>query len=314
MKAFISYSHADERYLERLHKHLAMLQREGQIATWYDRDILAGSVLDGTISNELDASDLFLAIVSPDYLASGYCYEKEFERALELQQAGKMRIVPIIAEPSDWLSSPLRQFMALPKDGKPISEWTNANNAFLDVITGLRKLTDVHSQGQLTPSLIATGTTDNFAPRRVKVKRDFDAIERAEFADKTFEVIKDYFASSCEELARASEDLRTRHEMMSPTAFTCTIVNRAKVGNQQASITVHNNKRRGFGDISYVFEAHAASNTSHGSIRVDADEFNLFLIVDGVWSGTQDSTRYSSERAAEWLWNVFVERAGIQYE
>lgn len=314
MKAFISYSHADERYLERLHKHLAMLQREGRISTWYDRDILAGAPLDAAISAELDASDLFLALVSPDYLASGYCYEKEFVRALELQQAGNVRVVPIIVEPSDWLSSPLRQFMALPKDGKPISEWTNANNAFLDVVNGLRKLSEPAAHFNFAESRTASDVVSDAVPRRVKVKRDFDAIERADFADSTYAVVAKYFESSCVELARASDDLRTKHEAMSATAFTCTIVNRAKLGNQQAAITVHNNKRRGFGDITYVFEAHAGPNSSNGSIRVEADEFNLFLTVDGFWSGTQTSTRYTPELAAEWLWNTFVERAGVQYE
>lgn len=133
MKAFISYSHADERALDRLHKHLAMMQREGVITAWFDHQILPGSKLDDAVRKELDSSDLFLALVSPDFLASNYCYEKEFEYALEKSADGSIRIVPIILEPSDWLSSPLRQFMALPKDGKPISEWTNANNAYLDV-------------------------------------------------------------------------------------------------------------------------------------------------------------------------------------
>lgn len=316
MKAFISYSHADERTLERLHKHLAMLQREGTLSTWVDHEILPGANLDDAIRQELDSSDLFLALVSPDYLASNYCYEKEFEYALEKSRDGSIRVVPIIAEPSDWLSSPLRQFMALPKEGKPISEWTNANNAYLDVVTGLRRL--------LVPApapVLASAENrradlgGDVGARKIKLKRDFDAIERAEFADRTFQVIGEYFAAASHELAQASEDLRTRHETMSPTAFTCTIVNRAKFGNQEASITVHNAKRRGaFGDISYVFEAHAPANTSHGAIRVDADEFNLYLVVEAHWGGARDAAKYTPERAAEWLWNLFVERAGIQYE
>jgi hypothetical protein len=49
-KAFISYSHADERIKDKLHTHLAVLRREGKIDDWQDQEILAGEHLDQTIS------------------------------------------------------------------------------------------------------------------------------------------------------------------------------------------------------------------------------------------------------------------------
>ena len=42
LNAFISYSHADNKFLEDLHKHLAMLKRERALNAWSDHDILAG--------------------------------------------------------------------------------------------------------------------------------------------------------------------------------------------------------------------------------------------------------------------------------
>jgi hypothetical protein len=300
-KAFISYSHADGRGLERLHKHLAMLQRDQLIAAWFDSAILAGSQLAGEIAAELDNSEVFLALVSPDYLASGYCYEKEFERALDLFKGGRIRIIPIILEPCDWLSSPLSQFMALPKDGKPVSEWTNANNAFLDIVTGLRRV--IQSLEPVKKDVLSKSSSDNVgsSTRRMRLRRDFDVIERAEFADRTFEVIKDYFKKASVELAGASEDLRTRVQEITPTAFTASLVNRAKLRHAEAHITVHNVKRRnGFGDISYSFEAHAADNTAHGGIRVEADDYNLYLNVDGFMAA-RESTKYTPDLAAEWL-------------
>lgn len=65
MEAFISYSHADEKMLERLHKHLAMLQREGALTTWSDHSVLPGSQLGSDIDQNLDRSDLFLSVLSP---------------------------------------------------------------------------------------------------------------------------------------------------------------------------------------------------------------------------------------------------------
>ncbi len=79
-KAFISYSHADEKALERLHKHLAVLRRDGTLEAWTDHAILAGGRFDQEIVKSLNASSIFIALVSPNYLASSYCYEKEFQR------------------------------------------------------------------------------------------------------------------------------------------------------------------------------------------------------------------------------------------
>lgn len=118
-KAFISYSHADEKSLERLHKHLAMLLRDGTLSTWTDNQILAGESFNRKIRDSLEQSAIFIALLSPDYLASNYCYETEFLHALKLAEEGKIRIVPVILEPCEWLKSPFKDFMALPKDGKP---------------------------------------------------------------------------------------------------------------------------------------------------------------------------------------------------
>lgn len=314
---FISYSHADEKALERLHKHLAMLQRDGLVAAWYDRAILAGTELDREIAGQLERAELFIALVSPDYLHSNYCYEKEFEQALRLSERGEMRVVPVIIEPCDWLSSPLQKFMALPRDGKAIAEWTNANSAYLDVITGLRRIIEAAGGGAADPTNGCPGAKPaEAAVRRVRVKRDFDSIEKANFADQAFQALKEYFQKAADELTRASDDIRTRYEDMSQTAFTCTIVNRARRGNRDAHITVRNNKGRGhFGDINYVFEAHAAENVSHGAVHVNADDYDLFLSTDGRFGrGEQDTEKLSFARAAEWLWNQFVEHAGIEYE
>ncbi|UIY23555.1 toll/interleukin-1 receptor domain-containing protein [Rhizobium leguminosarum] len=136
--AFISYSHADAKHLDRLHKHMAQLRRDEVFETWTDHAIVAGSKLDDEVFTALRASQVFIALVSPDYLASNYCYEKEFEEAQKLEAEGRLHIVPLIVEPCDWLSSPFSTRMALPKDGKPIPEWTNENVAYLNVIQGLR--------------------------------------------------------------------------------------------------------------------------------------------------------------------------------
>lgn len=312
LHAFISYSHVDEKHLERLHKHMAMLQRDGTIDDWSDHQIVPGDNVGREIDKSLARSSLFIALVSPDYLASNYCYEKEFQWALELAAGGTLRIVPVILEPCDWLSSPFSQFLALPKDGKAISEWANHNVAYLDVIKGLRRVAEADTPAASATDSASTRGVATGATRRLKIKQEFDAIQRSDFADEAFSAIRDYFRSSCGEISGV-EDLRAKFESMSDTAFTCTIVNRGMTrGRGEAHITVRNDKGRNhFGDISYVYEAHAEPGTSNGSIRVEADDYNMYLTMNDFMS--REDAKYDAQQAAEALWLDFVKQAGIDY-
>ncbi|HEX8261492.1 MAG TPA: toll/interleukin-1 receptor domain-containing protein [Allosphingosinicella sp.] len=138
-RVFISYAHVDHRALERLHVFLEPLRREGKIITWTDNEVTGGRRFKTEISKALEDSGIFIALVSPDYLHSSYCYDIEFRRAQALEEAGGLTILPVILEPCDWLSTPLGEFKALPRDGAPISTWPNENEAFLDVVKGIRR-------------------------------------------------------------------------------------------------------------------------------------------------------------------------------
>ncbi len=309
IRAFISYSHADEKSLERLHKHLAMLRREG-LDDWSDNKILPGQKFGDQISGSLDNSALFLALLSPDYLASEYCYEKEFQRAQELAAKGSIRIVPIILEPCDWLSSPFSEYKALPKDGRAISEFTNQNIAYMHVVNGLRSVIEDTTKSE---TLASENKTSAYTPgRRPKIKQDFDAIQKTEFADQAFEIIQAYFDNSCQELNEVGDGLlKAKFERMDGAAFTCLVVNRGK-HSSEAAITVRNTKgRRSFGNISYVYEHHAAGNSSQGQISVESDDYNMYLSMNSFSRG---DSKLTHQQVAEALWTEFVERAGINYE
>jgi len=308
MAAFISYSHADEKAVEKLHKHLAMVQREGLLSVWYDQKILPGGVIDAEISQRVEKSGLFLALTSPDFLASNYCYENEFGRALARSAEARLRIVPVILEPCEWLASPLKQFKALPKDGKPISQWTNENIAYLDVVTGLRRLLSEGAGVMEVPDRPnAKGSP------KVKIKRDFDSIQKSDFADNAFATIRAYFEASCAELSRVGDDLRAKFELMSDVSFSCTVVNRALTRGGEASITVHNLQGRPFGgDIIYAYSRRSEPNMSHGSIRVETNEYNMSLSIDFGTRGK--AADYTAEQVAASLWLDFIKRAGIEYE
>jgi hypothetical protein len=115
---FFSYSHQDEGLRDQLETHLAALKRQGYITTWHDRRITGGEAFADAISANLEAADIVLLLVSPDFIASDYCFDKEMIRALDRHQEGTCTVIPVILRPCDWQDAPFGSFLAASKDGK----------------------------------------------------------------------------------------------------------------------------------------------------------------------------------------------------
>jgi len=98
MKLFISYSHKDEQYKDQLETQLSILKRNKVVSSWHDRKIIAGQEWKGEIDNNLEESEVILLLVSPDFLDSDYCYDKEMGRAIERHDNKNAIVIPIILE------------------------------------------------------------------------------------------------------------------------------------------------------------------------------------------------------------------------
>src|SRR5215218_4465641 len=139
LRVFCSYAHEDEEHLNDLREWLRGLERQGLIKWWHDRQIVAGWEWEETIDKNLRTAEIILLLVTPDFMASDYVYEKEIARAIERHERGEARVIPIIVRPSDWKWTPFGRLQALPKDAKPITTWPNQDEAWLDVAEGLRR-------------------------------------------------------------------------------------------------------------------------------------------------------------------------------
>jgi internalin A len=87
---------------------------------------------------------LVLLLVSPDFIASDYCYDKEMRRALERHEEGSARVVPIIIRDVDWQPAEFAKLQALPKDGKAVAAKARPRLArdavWKNVAEGIRQL------------------------------------------------------------------------------------------------------------------------------------------------------------------------------
>src|SRR4029453_11626127 len=108
------------------------------IAAWHDPNITAGTEWAGAIDAHLQSAQIILMLVSPDFMASDYCYDVEMQRAMARHEAKEARVIPVILRPVDWQGAPFGKLQALPTDGKPITNWPNQDAAFFNVARGIR--------------------------------------------------------------------------------------------------------------------------------------------------------------------------------
>ena len=76
-KVFISYSHADQDWLDRLQRHLKPLVREGRLDCWDDTHIRPGDDWQQEIRTVLDTAQVAVLLISANFFASDFIDETE---------------------------------------------------------------------------------------------------------------------------------------------------------------------------------------------------------------------------------------------
>jgi len=148
LNLFISYSHADEEMKNELDKHLIMLKRSGKIEVWNDRRLVVGQEWDNEIARELANADIILLLISADFNNSEYIWEKELSAAIARHEDGTARVVPIILRKCDWHDGPYAKLQALPRGGRPVTEFGDRDEAFMDIASGIRTLVETLTRVQ----------------------------------------------------------------------------------------------------------------------------------------------------------------------
>lgn len=185
---FISYSHADEALKDEFLVHLSALRREELISIWHDRQLEPSLKLDETISNELSNSNLIILLISANFINSDYCSQKEMTEAFARKEAGLAQVVCVILRPCQWFSIPagvagkLGDFVALPRDAKPVTSFADHDFAWDQVVGQLRLLLaerrnavpahpETRTSIQSTTAALAEPVDDEGSDRRRATKR-----------------------------------------------------------------------------------------------------------------------------------------------
>lgn len=98
-KIFISYSHRDREYFDRLSVHLRPLEKKDFVETWSDTRITAGQLWKKEIEKALDKTQVAVLLISADFLASDFIVDNELPPLLEKANNEGATIIPVILKP-----------------------------------------------------------------------------------------------------------------------------------------------------------------------------------------------------------------------
>ncbi|RJS91050.1 toll/interleukin-1 receptor domain-containing protein [Salinisphaera sp. Q1T1-3] len=139
-KLFYSYCHADEQFRDRMEKTLSLLRRNEGLNEWHDRKITPGAHIKNTVRSHIDTSEIAIFLISPDFIDSEACVE-EWLYCRRLAKANQLSMVSIIVRACEWTDFyDIQEYLALPKDGTPVSRWEDTDEAWHDVYIGIKSV------------------------------------------------------------------------------------------------------------------------------------------------------------------------------
>jgi hypothetical protein len=119
---FISYSHKDAYWLERLQVHLKPYLREDSTQAWDDTKIRAGDRWKETINQALASAKVAVLLVSADFLASTFIYEEELPYLLQAANEKQVTMIPVAVHPCGWKTTPLKSIQWANNPDAPLSQ------------------------------------------------------------------------------------------------------------------------------------------------------------------------------------------------
>jgi nucleoside phosphorylase len=144
INVFINYAEEDEKFKKQLDTHLTPLRRDGTVKLLYNQQAELGQDRDRGIARYINSAQIILLLVSPSFLATERTYDREIVNRIRRQESGDaVRVIPIIVRPVSpgiLARTPFYKLQGLPRNGRPIDAWRNADEIWADIAEEIRKV------------------------------------------------------------------------------------------------------------------------------------------------------------------------------
>lgn len=124
---FISYSHKDIKWLERLQVNLKPLLRGSSVVAWDDNKIQPGADWKQEIDRALSTTKIAVLLVSSDFLASDFINNEELPYLLKAADEQQVRVIPVSVRPSAWRTTPFQTKQWANAPDKPLNNLDQAD-------------------------------------------------------------------------------------------------------------------------------------------------------------------------------------------
>ena len=137
---FISYSHKNRVWLEKLQTHLRPFTRNKDISLWVDTQIQAGMKWRSEIDKAIAAAKVAILLVSPEFLASDFIAENELPPLLKSAKQKGLTIIWIPISYSLYAETEIAEFQAAHDPSTPLDslENTEVNKALVNISIQIR--------------------------------------------------------------------------------------------------------------------------------------------------------------------------------
>ena len=137
LEIFISCVETDDDHRTALSMHLAALRKEKLIIIWHKEKMLPGDDTKTTARSHLDSAAIILFLVSARFIDSEDA-DTEVRYAMERQANKSARCIPVILSYCEWQNMPFGKLKPLPTDGKPVTKWDDRDEAYKNIVQGIR--------------------------------------------------------------------------------------------------------------------------------------------------------------------------------
>ena len=132
---FVSYSHQDVRWLNRLRTMLKPVERRFPTAVWSDRQIEAGARWASEIEQALASARVVLLLVSPSFLASDFIDQNELGPVLAAARDGRKKILWVLVSQCLWDQTAIIDYQAAHDISRPLDQLSSSRqNAQLEMV------------------------------------------------------------------------------------------------------------------------------------------------------------------------------------
>ena len=199
--------------------------------------------------------------------------------------------------------------MAVPPDGKPVTKHATLDDGFLEVARAIRQIVGPVQPGDVPVAApgpaVAHRPTINPRSSNLRVRTEFTDRDRHAFLTKSFEYIARYFENSLAELQTRNDRVDTNFRRIDANRFEARVF---ASGNERALCGIWLGGTFGTDGLYY-----SSSGVVYGgyndSMSVSDNGYILLLQPLGMpHLGQNDRSALTMEGAAEYFWNIFIDR------